>query len=95
MRVDIKLVRHALRAILKNERLHKVMHLILTIGNYMNHGSRKGNAHGSVPKPFCGRYNRKIELGFHVSLLRKLSVTKSTTGLSLLDWVRFRFEKLT
>mmetsp|Transcript_27538 Transcript_27538/g.66967 ORF Transcript_27538/g.66967 Transcript_27538/m.66967 type:complete len:511 (-) Transcript_27538:332-1864(-) len=70
MRVNIKLVWHALRAILKNPNIHKIMHLVLTIGNYMNHGNRKGNAHG-----------------FHISLLQKLNVTKSTTGLSLMDWL--------
>mmetsp|Transcript_26656 Transcript_26656/g.51674 ORF Transcript_26656/g.51674 Transcript_26656/m.51674 type:complete len:1161 (+) Transcript_26656:62-3544(+) len=66
----ITLVKKALDRVQRSKPLHKIMHLVLTIGNYMNYGTRKGNVHG-----------------FHVSLLRKLNVTKSTEGTSLMDWV--------
>uniref|UniRef100_A0A6V3K1F8 FH2 domain-containing protein n=1 Tax=Lotharella globosa TaxID=91324 RepID=A0A6V3K1F8_9EUKA len=66
----ITLVKKALDRVQRSKPLHKIIHLVLTIGNYMNYGTRKGNVHG-----------------FHVSLLRKLNVTKSTEGTSLIDWV--------
>jgi len=70
IRKNIRLLKKSLQALKSDENIAKILHLVLTLGNYMNFGSRKGNAYA-----------------FHLSLLQKLGVTKSTTGSSLLDWI--------
>eukprot|EP00471_Norrisiella_sphaerica_P007452 CAMPEP_0184491838 /NCGR_PEP_ID=MMETSP0113_2-20130426/21466_1 /TAXON_ID=91329 /ORGANISM="Norrisiella sphaerica, Strain BC52" /LENGTH=1170 /DNA_ID=CAMNT_0026876373 /DNA_START=293 /DNA_END=3805 /DNA_ORIENTATION=+ len=70
MSKNIRLIRKALSELTKNAALRKIMHLVLTVGNYMNFGTRKGTCHA-----------------FHISLLRKLNVTKSGKGTSLIDWI--------
>mmetsp|Transcript_24073 Transcript_24073/g.37890 ORF Transcript_24073/g.37890 Transcript_24073/m.37890 type:complete len:1217 (-) Transcript_24073:188-3838(-) len=70
MKADIKLVHKALLMVMGNKDLQYILHLVLTIGNYMNHGTRKGKCHA-----------------FHLSLIQKLGVTKSSKGTNLLDWI--------
>eukprot|EP01083_Nonionella_stella_P040524 109956_1 len=41
----------AIRLLMESKRLRKVLYLILTIGNYMNHGSCQGNAFGFLMEP--------------------------------------------
>ncbi len=67
---EIMLLRRAVEMVHSNEDLHRVMHLVLTLGNHMNQGTNKGNCYA-----------------FHISLLRKLNVTKAANKLSLLDWI--------
>jgi len=68
---NIRLIRKSLSEILRNKSLRSILHLILTVGNYMNFGDRKkGNCYA-----------------FHITALLKLNMTKSTQGLSLMDWI--------
>eukprot|EP00466_Bigelowiella_natans_P014517 jgi/Bigna1/126865/aug1.3_g1573 len=46
LRVSLRLVNRALRAIRSSSALKQLLHLVLSIGNHMNFGTRKGNASG-------------------------------------------------
>eukprot|EP01083_Nonionella_stella_P194606 717670_1 len=76
----------AIRLLMESKRLRKVLYLILTIGNYMNHGSCQGNAFGFLMEPTLDVLCTIKSNDEHMTLLAYVVHVLHTIDPDALNW---------